>query len=231
MERKISFVVGEYYHIYNRGVNKSEIFGSDHDRDHFIRLLFASNSTRAVRFSEIKHLPFDVIIKGEPLVSVVAYCLMTNHFHILIKEIQEGGISSFMSKLTTGYSMYFNKLHERVGPLFQSRFKASHADNDAYLQYLFAYIHLNPVKLIEPEWKEKGIKNQALVENYLKNYRYSSYGDYIGEAKNREEEMILNKEGFHEYFDNAKEFKDYLADCLAYYNDKPDPQTLQGTPL
>ena len=229
MERKMSFVEGEYYHIYNRGVDKNKIFKDDHDKDHFTRLLFASNSTLAVRFSEIKHLPFDLILKGEPLVSIVAYCLMDNHFHILIKEIKEGGISVFMAKLTTGYSMYFNKLHGRVGPLFQSRFKASHADNDAYLQYLFAYIHLNPVKIIEPEWKEKGIQNQRAVEEYLKKYRYSSYEDYVGDANtSREEEMILDKEGFCEYFNSTKDFKDYLADCLAYYNEEP---ILQGTPL
>jgi len=229
MERKISFSEGEYYHIYNRGVNKNDIFGDIHDREHFVRLLFVSNSNRAVRFSEIKSLPFSSINRNEPLVSIGAYCLMPNHFHVLIKEINEGGISRFMAKLTTGYSMYFNKLHGRVGPLFQSRFKASHVNNDNYLKYLFAYIHLNPVKLIEPEWKEKGIIDKNFAENYLKKYRYSSYEDYTGIE--REENMILTKEVFPDYFDSTHDFKDFITDWLTYKNEEEVEGVLQGTPL
>ncbi len=222
MERKISFSEGEYYHIYNRGVNKDIIFENDHDRKHFIRLLFVSNSDKAVRFSEIKFKPFPFIDRGKSLVSIGSYCLMPNHFHLLVKEIKDGGISSFMTKLTTGYSMYFNKIHGRVGPLFQSRFKASHADSDNYLKYLFAYIHLNPVKLIEPEWKEKGISNKIAAENYLKNYHYSSYEDYMGSE--REENLILSKKDFPEYFDSAHDFKDFITDWLTYSDD----DSLQG---
>ena len=85
---------------------------------------------------------------------------MPNHFHILVKEKIENGISKFMGKLTTGYSMYFNKRYDRTGSLFQGVFKSVHADSDEYLKYLFAYIHLNPIKLINPEWKENGIKDK-----------------------------------------------------------------------
>ena len=229
MERKISFSEGEYYHIYNRGVNKNDIFENDHDREHFIRLLFVSNSNKAVRFSEIKSLPYSVINRENPLVSIGSYCLMPNHFHVLIKENAEGGISSFMAKLTTGYSMYFNKIHGRVGPLFQSRFKAQHADNDNYLKYLFAYIHLNPVKILEPEWKEKGITDQKRVKEYLKKYKYSSYEDYAGSE--REERLILSKEAFPEYFETKNDFNDLINDWLTYSQEDQPLTPLQGTPL
>src|SRR3989338_5483185 len=100
---------------------------------------------------------------------------MPNHFHLLLKEIEMGGISQFMGKLSTAYSMYFNKKYERTGSLFEGRFKSSRIANDNYLHYLFAYIHLNPIKLIEPMWKEKGINDFARAKEFLGRYNYSSY--------------------------------------------------------
>jgi len=97
------------------------------------------------------------INRGEQLVNIVTYCLMSNHFHLLIYEKTEGGISKFMQKVTTAYTMYFNKSKQRTGALFQGKFKAKHASiNDNYLKYLVAYIHLNPIKLIDAQWKENG---------------------------------------------------------------------------
>lgn len=125
-------------------------------------------------------------IRGEPsdddrekLVNIGAYCLMPNHFHILVHEKSEGGISKFMLKLSTAYSMYFNKLNDRSGALFQGPFKAKHADNDEYLKYLFAYIHLNPLKIIDPNWRNYGAIDRSKAESYVKNYPYSSFGDYF----------------------------------------------------
>ena len=102
----------------------------------------------------------------------------------------------FMEKLTTGYSMYFNKAQKRVGALFQGRFKAEHVDRDEYLKYLYAYIHLNPVKLIDPDWKKNGVKDASLVEKYLNEYTYSSYKDHLGIS--RDTSLILNNKEFPE---------------------------------
>src|SRR3989344_3251058 len=121
-----------------------------------------------------------------------------------------------MEKLLTGYAMYFNKKYERVGPLFQGTFKAEHADRDEYLKYLFAYIHLNPVKFIEPRWKERGIHDKRRAEQYLKQYRYSSYLDYIGFE--RGEHIILAKDEAPDYFANTYEFKDFIDDWLMFQN-------------
>ena len=119
-----------------------------------------------------------------------------------------------MGKLLTAYSMYFNKKYMRTGALFESTFRARHVDNDNYLKYLFAYIHLNPVKLIDSEWKTNGIKNKKAAEDFLKNYKYSSYDDYRGVE--REEAIILTRGIFPEYFEGSQSFNAFIKDWVEY---------------
>ena len=139
---------------------------------------------------------------------------MPNHFHLLVRELKEGGISKFMQKLMTGYTMYFNKKNDRNGSLFQGKFKATHVSNDRYLRYLVSYIHLNPVKLIEPKWKESGIADRATAERYLARYGPSSYRDYLNET--RSENVILDTSALPEYFDSDMEFKEFVTEWLTY---------------
>ncbi|MEK7646907.1 MAG: transposase [Patescibacteria group bacterium] len=215
MNRKIEFSIGEFYHLYNRGNNKGKIFLNYGDNDRFLKLLFLCNNTKPVVFRDIpNHAIYDNERRANTLVDIGGYCLMPNHFHILVFEREEGGISLFMQKLSTAYSLYFNKKHYRTGKLFEGVFQATHAQDDGYLQYLFAYIHLNPVKLLEPQWKEKGIVDVAKAEGFLHNYQYSSYQDYVGGS--RSEAAILNKDAFPKYFESKKEFQDYLKDWLTY---------------
>lgn len=214
MERKFDFSVGEFYHIYNRGNNKSNIFLSDTDRKRFQKLLYLCNSEKPVVFKTIQGMPLDEIERGGTIVSMGAYCLMPNHFHLLLREEKEGGISMYIEKLLTAYSMYFNKKTERTGKLFDGRFKATHADSDEYLKYLFSYIHLNPVKIIDPKWKENGIVDRKKAEQYLENYPHSSYFDYTGQV--REESVILNKSAFPEYFESIKEFSQTIDEWLSF---------------
>jgi putative transposase len=214
MERKMVFAPGEYYHVYNRGVEQRDIFLSNADRSRFQRLLYIANGDNAVVYKLIQGLPLDEIKRGNSVVAIGAYCLMSNHFHILIKETVEGGISKFLAKLTTSYSMYFNKKYKHSGTLFQGVFKAEHVDRDEYLKYLYAYIHLNPVKLIEPEWKEEGIRDLAKAKKYLEAYCYSSYEDYA--MGKREESTILSPKEFPEYFEETGEFKDFVDEWLEY---------------
>jgi len=214
MERKFIFSEDEFYHGYNRGVEKRGIFLSDRDYMRFVRLLYVANGTRSFVYRDIEDKAFADIDRGEPLVAIGAWALMPNHFHILVKEIREGGISAFMKKLLTGYSAYFNKLNERVGPLFQGTFQAQHADSDEYLKYLFAYIHLNPVKLRDPLWKEHGLQSIDKTKQFLSAYRYSSYLDYQGGE--REEGLILSREQFPQYFLNAKDFDELMTDWLTF---------------
>jgi len=222
MERKFSFCENEYYHIYSRGVERRQIFLDNNDKERFLRLLFLSNSDRSFKYNDVKNISFNEYNRGELKTAIGAFCQMPNHFHILIRETKEGGISGFMEKLLTGYSMYFNKKYDRKGSLFESRFQATHVNTDHYLKYLFAYIHLNPVKLIDPEWKEKGITDQKATEEYLKKYRYSSFEDYTGIE--REENLILDKEGFQEHFDSSNEFKDFITYWMTYKDDEEIPE-------
>ena len=219
MARKLSFSVSECYHIYNRGTEKRDIFLDKADYLRFIVSLYISNNTDVMHISNLinqgetlmKILNMD---KKGSLVDIGAYCLMPNHFHLLVKEKTENGISKFMSKLTTGYSMYFNKRYDRTGNLFQGVFKSTHADSDEYLKYLFAYIHLNPVKLVDAEWKENGIKDKNTADYFLKGYSYSSYFDYSN-IGNRPEIKIINKDAFPKYFSKTKDFEDFINDWLS----------------
>lgn len=220
MGRNYSFAPGEYYHLYNRGVEKRNIFTNEEDYERFMSLLYCCNSSEVIHVSDQKigdgifSLP-----KTETLVDIGAYCLMPNHFHLLVREKKENGISMFMQKVSTGYTMYFNKKYERTGALFAGRFKAVPASNDPYLKYLFSYIHLNPVKLFEPRWKEEGIKDRKGAELYLKAYSYSSYLDYLGIL--RSQSLILNKEAFPQYFFDAKKFQDITRNWLEFRQADP----------
>lgn len=219
MTRPFEFSVDEYYHIYNRGNDKRRIFLDAGDFLRFLALLYISNNTRTIHLSDYPGASLSDILllpRGDTLVDIGAYCLMTNHFHLLLREKSENGISTFMQKLG-GYTMYFNKKHQRSGSLFQGVFKSTHADTDEYLKYLFSYIHLNPVKYIEPEWKEKGIIDLQKTKEYLNKYPYSSYLDFLG--KIRIENLILNRVAFPEYFETGHDFEEYLEDWLTYNED------------
>ena len=213
--RKISFVANEYYHLYNRGNSKQKIFHDREDYSRFMSLLYACNSKNNFKVSNLNknETPYD-FERGENIISIGAYCLMPNHFHILITEIDNGGISKFMQKLSTAYSMYYNKKYKRIGGLFEGKFKSQHANNDRYLKYLFSYIHLNPVKIINNKWKENGIENKSEVLEYLKHYEYSSYLDYL--EIHRIQDIILNKKSFPNYFSTRQVFLKEMFTWLSY---------------
>ncbi|HEY4502594.1 MAG TPA: transposase [Candidatus Paceibacterota bacterium] len=213
MNRKISFAPGEFYHLYNRGVEKRTIFSDENDWRRFQKTLFFLNNTFSVDWRIVRDKPFSTF-KKDSLVAIGAYCLMPNHFHLLVKEVREGGISMFMEKITTSHAKYFNKKYERVGALFQGTFKSEHVASDEYLKYLFAYIHLNPVKLVEPKWKEMGLKDMMKVKDYLGKFSYSSYADYLG--RSGEERLILDKDEFPEYFNRGYAFQEFVEDWLTF---------------
>ncbi len=207
--------IGEFYHIYNRGTDKRIIFNDELDYRRFVELLFLSNMSEAVNLRDIRK-SFDSVFdfeRADPLVHIGAYCLMPNHFHILLTPAVENGVHMFMLKLATGYSMYFNNRNNRTGALFQGKFKSQHANTDEYLKYLFAYIHLNPVKIIQPDWKEKGIQDIQKVKQYLDGYKHSSLKDYFG---TREETAIIDPEKFPVYFRDKSEIDRELVDWLNY---------------
>ncbi|MFA6415084.1 MAG: transposase [Candidatus Paceibacterota bacterium] len=219
MERGHIISEGEYYHLYNRGVEKRNIFLTQGDRNRFKRLLYLANGTNSFIYREIADKPLEDIERGSPLVAIAAWVLMPNHFHILVREITEGGTAMFMRKLCTGYSSYFNKCHNRIGPLFQGRYKSQHVSGDIHLKYLFAYIHLNPFKLIDPTWKENRSINMTKAKKFISEYKYSSYLSYVDTS--REENILLSKTEFPEYFSGKKDFEDFHSDFISF----PDMDT------
>jgi len=176
MRRKISFSIGYFYHIYNRGVDKRDIFMEDGDYIRFLRILSVFNNMERCRSSYRGP-------SSQKLVGVLCYCLMPNHFHLILTPLVENGIQKFMRKVGTGYAMYFNEKYKRTGSLFENRYKAILIDSDSYFLHLTRYIHLNPVKLLYPDWKERKVK-WGKIEKFLKDYRWSSLPFYLGIIKN-----------------------------------------------
>lgn len=219
-QRIVPFVPGEFYHIYNRGNSKQVIYRDDSDYSRFMQLLYLSNGTKSFKVRELgKQDPYEVDMGGA-VVAVGSYCLMPNHFHILLKPLVEGGVSTYMKKLSTGYSMYFNKKYDRTGSLFEGKFKSQYVSDDRYLKYLFSYIHLNPVKLFQSSWREEGILNYQAALKYLEKYKYSSYLDQIPTGlscgKRRIESAILNREPFPDYSEELKGGVPDLLEWLKY---------------
>ncbi len=213
VQRKVPFVEGEYYHLYNRGVDKRTIFATAGEYKRFLMLLYLANSSKDVRIDNLLKIgrredifSFD---RGEAIVAIGAFCLMPNHFHILATPLVENGISRFMLKLQTGYSMYFNTKNERSGSLFQGPFKSKHAADDLYLKYLFSYIHLNPAKLKDPMWKERGRQVLNGLGPYIEKYPYSSFPEYRTGVY-----TITNPTTFPNYFRTQKDIDAHVKDWL-----------------
>jgi putative transposase len=217
--RQVPLAPREFFHLYNRGTDKRQIFFDSEDYRRFIELLYLCNSHKPISVRDVRKVHDSVFQfeRDSTLVAIGAYCLMPNHFHLLVTTEIENGISDFMRKLSTAYSMYFNVRYERTGALFQGRFKTQHADTDEYLKYLYAYIHLNPVKLIDKDWKEKGSRDAAKYLEYTTSYSYSSLPDYLG--KIREEGKILDSAKFPEYFTTKIDHQIELFEWLTYTQD------------
>ena len=203
--RKQSFVPGEFYHLYNRGTEKRIIFKDKKDYEHFLFLMSICNTLKGI---ELRHVNKN-FEQGETIVEIGTYCLMPNHFHILVREKTEGGISKYILKLTTAYSMYFNKKYNRTGKLYEGTFKSIYVEKDNYLKYLYSYIHLNPAKLIDKNWRKN--KYNIKILQYVFDYPYSSIKEYLNQKF-----IITNPSQFPIYFKNPIEHKKELFEWLNF---------------
>lgn len=195
--RKTPFVNGEYYHVFNRGVAKMPIFLNVGGYKRFLKTFlyyqiegpkpkFSRFDPKTTQINEIKQI-----------VEIISYCLMPNHFHFLLRQIKENGITEFVSKLSNSYTKYFNTKNKRVGPLLQGEFKSVYIETNEQLLHLSRYIHLNPL-----------IGN--LVKK-LEDYTWSSYLEYAENQGN-----ICSKDIILEQFKNSKEYKQFVKDQEAY---------------
>lgn len=212
--RQTPFSVDEWYHCYNRGVDRRIVFEDSRDYRRFLEALYLSNAEETDARGTFQHLSHKEIMdlpRSSPIVSIGAYCLMPNHFHLLIKEIASNGISRFMHRLGTSYTMYFNIKKERTGNLFGKPFKAKHIADDNYLARIVQYIHLNPVELFERKWKEGTVNDIHTLGEQLHAYPYSSLAAYSRNAPNS---IIDSLEIDLPDINHA-----FLSEAAAYYSD------------
>lgn len=213
MQRNHKHIVGQFYHVFTRGVDQREIFLNQKDKKRFQKMLFIFNGNRSLQYRDVENIPLDKINRGEPLVSIASYCLMNNQIHLLITEKVEGGICKFVRRLLTGYSMYFNKNNNRTGCLFEGTYKSKHCADDDFLKCLILFINISPVKYIDYDWAKCGIIDLDASKKFLGTYFYSSYFDLCN--KNREESIIIDKGVVPRYF-KEKKFKDFFIDWINY---------------
>ncbi len=212
--RKIEFVTDGVYHIYNRGTDKRKVFYEDNDYSRFIYSMYKFNClgrslhlNRQINIDRKSGRGF-ASTSVDKLVKLLYFVLMPNHFHLVLQQIAKRGIEKFMQKLGTGYAMYFNKKYKRSGVLFQGIFKAIPVETDSYIIQASQYIHLNPLKLIEPEFRKEGIKDIERARVFLRNYKWSSYLDYVG-IENFP--FLIDDELHQGYFKKVSEYEKFVS--------------------
>ncbi len=210
----------EIYHVLNRGVDKRAIFSDDNDRLRFIHNLFEFNDTAPApnlayhlgkKQSKEVGLPKIERRRRELLVEILAFCMMKNHYHLLVRPKADNFLTLFMRKLGTGYTNYFNQKYKRSGALFQGKYKVVHINNDRHFIHLPYYIHFNPLDGFAPSWREKEIKDHKKAMEFLENYRWSSFPDYIG-RKNFP--SITQREFLLKFFGGPEEYKRKTTEWL-----------------
>src|SRR3989339_2027244 len=221
------FVTNELYHIYNRGVEKRNIFLDDKDRVRFIHDLYEfndKNPTLNLNYHVGSQTEYTGVslqyIQAKPretIVEILVFCLMDNHFHLLLRQKVENGITMFMHKLGTGYTNSFNKRYERAGSLFQGKFKAVNIQSEEQLMYLPYYIHLNPIELAYPGWKENGLRDYKKATEFLSNYRWSSHLDYAG---NKNFPSLTEREFLLKIFGGQSSYKKGLENQIREYTEE-----------
>jgi len=196
--RKVKFANKEIYHIYNRGVDKRKIFSNQKDLDRFFQSILAFNCVEPVGSLHEQSFQKDKIKK--PLVQFVVYNLLPNHFHFILEQVTEGGISEFMKRLLGGYTWYFNKKNKRSGSLFQGTFKSKHVDSNEYLLHTSVYVNLNDK-----------ISLSGLTAKLTK----SSWNEYVNPNLCKlDEKICLGKDVVLEQFDSVEDYKKFALSSL-----------------
>jgi len=206
-----TYISDSYYHVYNRGVDKRTIFQDEQDYNVFLSYLKTYLNVKDVNYLESVLFDDDAdrdekrkakkeldLNNFNGLIDLSVYCLMSNHFHFLLKQKGHSDMDVFMNSLCTRYSMYFNKKYDRVGPLFQGVYKAVLVSDNEQLSYLSRYIHRNPMSALS--------KNKKLIE-----FSYSSYPSFVNDKKNE----LINQLPILELFNNDKEaYKKFVENDL-----------------
>lgn len=204
--RKEIFANGEYYHVFNRGVDKREIFSCHEDILRFMQSMKEFNAGRPIgslfenSFQKKKNALGDSVSKSgdnnKKLVEFIAYCLNPNHYHFILKQVADRGIEKFMHRIGVGYSMFFNNKNKRSGALFQGKFKAVFVDSNEYLLHLSAYVNLNN-------------RVHRLGDSVSKSMSKSSWEEYVNGQKGVcEKDIVLGQ------FKSPLEYKEFAKSSL-----------------
>jgi len=202
----------ELYHLLNRGVEKRDIVLDDRDRARFVHDLFAFNDLNLVQhISQPTRRNNNFSTERNQLVDIHAFCLMNNHYHLLVSARKENGIPIFMKKLNMGYAKYFNERYERVGTLWQGKYKKILIEREAHYLYIPYYIHLNPLDYFFPEWRSGTVKNVRRALLKLREYRWSSHLDYVG-AQNFP--SVISRRLLHSEIGSGKRYEDRILSLM-----------------
>ncbi|TSC72066.1 MAG: hypothetical protein G01um101470_422 [Parcubacteria group bacterium Gr01-1014_70] len=205
--RKTPFINSEYYHIYNRGTERRDIVLDVYDTNRFLQSMWEFNTTEPIGSifeNSFRNQSLGNRTPKSPLVEIVCYCVNLNHFHIIIKQISDNGISEFMKRLGGGYTNYFNKKYKRSGVLFQGKFKDRHIQTNEHLLYLSSYVNLNDmVHGLSRKSKHSLIRN--------------SWADYVG---HQTAINFCSKGIVLGQFATKKAYKKYALETLEYIKEK-----------
>jgi hypothetical protein len=204
MNRK-PLVTGEFYHIYNQGVDKRNVVSDEYDSARFLESMIVFNSEEPIRSIYERSFKKDLQLggltsKSKKLVNIIAYCLNPNHFHLILEQVSDGGISEYMKRLGGGYTMYFNAKEKRKGSLFLGTYKSIHVETDEYLLHLSAYVNLND-RVHQLENKLGGLTSKLVR---------SSWEEYVGSVG----KPMCDKNIILDRFKNKKEYKEYAESAL-----------------
>lgn len=205
--RKVKFVNEEYYHIFNRGVDKRTIFEQKQDLDRFFQSMDEFNVIEPIGSIYSNNLNKNKKLRSsapQKLVEFICYCLNQNHYHFILKQLVDNGIKNFMHKLSTGYTNYFNQKYKRRGSLFQGRFQAIHVDSNEYLLHLSSYVNLN--------YK---VHNLEKFRSSAPKLMQSSWKEYIGDGgDDKDGKVFCNKNIILDQFGSVLDYKKFTEDSL-----------------
>jgi len=221
MQRE-KITIDSFVHVYNRGNRKQEIVRSNRDKWHFLEILYHLNDEfiSANPFYKIQgslkpgfNKPFirpDGWPERKPLVKILSFSLLENHYHLFLKEIRENGISLFMQRFGTSMTKYFNAKYKEDGRLFQGPYKMKRIDEEMYFKYLSVYVQVKNVFEIYPGGYKKAVNEFEKAYDWAIKYPYCSLADYAGERNS----PIIDKDILGEFFSDPKEYKEFARQCL-----------------
>lgn len=207
--RSIPIATGEIYHVFNRGIDHRPTFTNKLELRRALDTLtyyrFVSPPLRLSKFLKLSNEERDTLMssmltKDEKLIDILCYCLMPNHFHFLLRQLEDKGIPKFISNLQNSFTRYFNTLHKRTGPLFLDQFKAVRIETEEQLLHVSRYIHLNPYA-------------SYVVKDFesLRQYPWSSFPEYIEQKSG-----ICEKDTILGFFKNRKSYEQFVFDQKDY---------------